>query len=174
MELQGPEDQSGLSNLFEQVVIETPSPAARAAVLLRDQAARIMANWALRVANLPAFRAMPDLSLSQLQDTMPEILDAALVAIATSDPTVDPEPLQRAVDLAAMHGRKRAEDSFSIGDLLAEFQQLRVEAWAALWRVIEEDAQLFDTLRALQERLSHTLDSLMIAAAESWVATRLG
>lgn len=174
MELQGPEDPSDLSNLFEQVAIETPSPAARAAALLRDQAFRIMANWSLRVANLPAFRAVPDLSLHQLQDTIPEILDAALVAIATSDPTVDPESLQRAVDLAAVHGCKRAEEGFAIGDLLAEFQQLRVEVWAALWRVIEGDAQLFDTFRALQERLSHTFDSLMIAAAESWVATRLG
>ncbi len=174
MELHFPEDPSDLPNPFEPVAIEAPSPAARAATLLRDQAARIMANWALRVANLPAFRARPDLSLSQLQDTIPEILDAALVAMATSDPTVDPESLQRALDLAAMHGRKRAEESFAIGDLLEEYQQLRAEVWAALWRVIEGDAQLFDALRALQERLSHTFDSLMIAAAESWVTTSIG
>jgi hypothetical protein len=173
MELQSPEDPGDISAAFEQVTIETPSPAARAAAVLRDQASRIAANWVLRVANLPAFRALPDLTLSQLQDTIPEILDAALVAIATSDPSVDPEPLQRALDLAAKHGSKRADEGFSIGDVLAEFQQLRTEVWAALWRILEGDELPSDTLRALQGRLSHTFDSLMIAAAESWVAARL-
>lgn len=173
MELQSPEDPGDISAAFEQATIEAPSPAARAAAMLRDQASRIAANWVLRVANLPAFRALPDLTLSQLQDTIPEILDAALVAIATSDPSVDPEPLQRALDLAAEHGRKRADEGFAIGDVLAEFQQLRTEVWAALWRVLEGDELLSDSLRELQGRLSHTFDSLMIVAAESWVATRL-
>ncbi|GIW04390.1 MAG: hypothetical protein KatS3mg059_1010 [Thermomicrobiales bacterium] len=174
MDLQGPEDPSGIANLFEPAVIEAPSPAPRAAALLRDQAARIMANWSLRVANLPAFRAMPDLSLRQLQATIPAILDAALATIATSDPSVDPGALQRALDLAAEHGKNRANEGFAVGDVLAEFQELRVEVWSALWRVIEDDVHLLNALRALQERLSHTFDSLMIAAAESWVATRLG
>ncbi len=173
MELQSPEDPGDISVAFEQATIEAPSPAARAAAMLRDQASRIVANWVLRVANLPAFRALPGLTLSQLQDTIPEILDAALVAIATSDPSVDPEPLQRALDLAVVHGSKRANEGFAIGDVLAEFQQLRTEVWAALWRVLEGDELLSDSLRELQGRLSHTFDSLMIVAAESWAATRL-
>ena len=173
MELQSPEDPGDISSAFEQVTIEAPSPAARAAAMLRDQASRIAANWVLRVANLPTFRALPELTLNQLQDTIPEILDAALVAIVTSDPSVDPEPLQRALDLAAEHGSKRANEGFAIGDVLAEFQQLRTEVWAALWRILEGDELLSDSLRELQGRLSHTFDSLMIVAAESWVATRL-
>src|SRR5215204_6385664 len=66
---------------------------ARAAGLLRSQASRIVANWVLRAANLPAFRATPNLALDNLQDAIPALLDASLSAITYSDPTMDPEPL---------------------------------------------------------------------------------
>src|SRR5687767_9640183 len=40
-----------------------------------EQRNRIIANWALRVANLPAFRAMPDLPLGDVQRHIPEVLE---------------------------------------------------------------------------------------------------
>ena len=53
-----------------------PSPAARVTRHLNAEGPRIIANWALRVANLPAFRAVPDLGLAQLQDAIPDLLAA--------------------------------------------------------------------------------------------------
>jgi hypothetical protein len=147
---------------------------ARVAGLLSGQASRIVANWVLRAANLPAFRAMPNLALDRLQDAIPALLDAALTAVAYSDPTMDPEPLGRALDLAADHGRTRADEGFGIGVLLAEYQHLRTEVWNTLWRIVDSDPALADVPRELQARLSSIFDSLAAAAAEAWVERRLG
>jgi hypothetical protein len=136
-----------------------------------DQKNRIVANWALRVASMPAFRAMPNLPLEDVQRHIPEVLDGALTAIATSDPTLDPEPLARAAELAAAHGRARLQDDFGVGDVLAEFSALRREVWSALWRVVEGDGEPVALLRELDLRLSETFDAIAISAAEAWVGT---
>lgn len=149
-----------------------PTTPTRAAALLRGQASRIVANWVLRAANLPAFRAVPNLALDQLQDAIPALLDAALTAIASSDPTMDPEPLARAMELAEDHGRTRAKEGFSIGVLLTEYQHLRMEVWTALWRVAPDPATA-TVPRDLQIRINSTFDSLAAAAAEGWVDLRL-
>jgi hypothetical protein len=158
---------------FDAPSTDPSSILLRVASLLRGQASRIVANWVLRAANLPAFRAMPNLALDQLEDAIPALLDAALTAIATSDPTMDPEPLARAIELAADHGRTRASEGFGIGVLLAEYQQLRMEVWTALWRISDSEPSLANVPRVLQSRLSSTFDSLAAAAAEAWVETRL-
>lgn len=137
---------------------------------VRRQKSRIIANWALRVANLPAFRAMPNLHLEDVQRHIPEVLDGALTAIATSDPTMDPEPLARATELASAHGRARLRDEFGVGDVLAEFHALRRETRAALWRVVEHDERSFALLHELDQRLSETFDAITISAAEAWVS----
>ena len=158
---------------YDASVAEPPSPLARVAALLSRQANRIVANWVLRAANLPAFRATPNLGLSQLQDEIPALLEVALTAVGTSDPTIDPEPLARAHELAAAHGRAREAEGFTIGVVLAEYQQLRMEVWAALWRIVDADPTLAGVPRELQSRLSSTFDSLAVAAAEAWVEARL-
>ncbi|MEA2583174.1 MAG: RsbT co-antagonist protein rsbRD N-terminal domain [Thermomicrobiales bacterium] len=153
-----------------------PGPATtpgRVAALLRGQASRIVANWVLRAANLPAFRATPNLTLDRLQDAIPSLLDASLTAIASSDPTMDPEPLARALDLAAEHGRSRAGEGFGIGVLLAEYQHLRMEIWNSLWRIVDADPTMASVPRELQSRLTSIFDSLAAAAAEAWVEERL-
>jgi hypothetical protein len=127
----------------------------------------------LRAANLPAFRAVPNLALDQLQDAIPALLDAALTAVASSDPTMDPEPLARALELAEDHGRTRAKEGFSIGVLLTEYQHLRMEVWTALWRVVAPDPATLTIPRELQIRINSTFDSLAAAAAEGWVDVRL-
>ena len=143
---------------------------ARVGALLRAQQGRIAANWALRVATLPAFRAMPDLALGDVQRRIPELLDAALIAISSSDPTVDPRPLEYATKLAAAHGRARLQDDFGIGDVLAEFHALRREVWAVLWRTVELKGVSAEPMRELESRLSETFDALTVAAAEAWAA----
>lgn len=149
-----------------------PTTPMRAAALLRGQTSRIIANWVLRAANLPAFRAVPNLALDQLQDAIPALLDAALTAIGSSDPTMDPEPLARAVELAEDHGRKRAEEGFGIGVLLSEYQHLRMEVWTAMWRVVAPNLEPEMVPRELQIRVNSTFDSLAAAAAEAWVDSR--
>jgi hypothetical protein len=134
-----------------------------------EQRARIIANWALRVATLPAFRALPNLALDEVQRHIPELLDGALAAIAISDPQLDPEPLQRAEQLAAAHGRARLRDGFRVGDLLTEFHALRRETVAAIERVADELMIEPDPfVRVLQQRLRETLDALTVAAANAW------
>lgn len=151
----------------------TATTPARVAALLSGQASRIVANWVVRAANLPAFRAVPNWALDRLEDAVPALLDAALSAIAYSDPTMDPEPLGRALELAAEHGQTRANEGFGIGVLLAEYQHLRMEVWNAVWRIVDSDPAMVDVPRELQARLSSTFDSLAAAAAEAWVERRL-
>lgn len=139
---------------------------------LREQKSRIVANWALRVATLPAFRAMPKLGLEEVQRHIPQILESALSAIATSDPTMDPGPIERASELAASHGKARLQDDFGIGDVLSEFHALRREVSAALWRVVAPADQPLTALREVDARLSETFDALVIAAAEAWTDAR--
>ena len=86
---------------------------------------------------------------------------------------MDPEPLARALELAEDHGRKRAEEGFGIGVLLSEYQHLRMEVWAALWRVVAPDPEKASVPRELQIRINSTFDSLAAASAEAWVGYRL-
>ncbi len=140
---------------------------------LRDQRSRIIANWALRVATLPAFRAMPGLALHDVQRHIPEVLESALIAISTSDPTMDPGSLERAVELAGAHGRARLLDDFTVGDVLSEFNALSREVWSAFWRVIDLDHELIEIVREFGSRLSETFDAIGIAAAEAWSEAKL-
>ena len=158
-------EQAGEDNASAQ-----PSPAGRVVVALRRDASRVLANWALRVANLPAFRAVPDLRLAEIQNAMPATLAAVPAATATIDPTIDTEPLAYAGEVAAAHGRKRRETGFDLGVMLTEFGHLRSEVWAAVYRIVDEDPSLAAAPRELQERLNPTLDAVLIAAAEAWLA----
>jgi hypothetical protein len=137
---------------------------------LTDQKSRILANWAVSVATLPAFRAMPDLPLGHIQRNMPVVLDGAIDAIATSSGTSDPAVLERAVELAAGHGRSRLNDQFDLADVLTEFHLLRQEVWATLWRSAEGEPDALETLRTVGERVARTFDQLTVAAAEAWAA----
>jgi len=155
----------------EEISAALPEPAARVSQEIQEQSSRILANWSLRVTTIPEFRATPDLNLAQLQEGMPELLDAAIAAIAASEPTLDPSVQERIEDLATAHGQRRANDGYSIGVLIAELQALRTEAWAAILRVIESDPALSEVPVTMQDRLARTFDPLIVEAAEAWVAT---
>lgn len=147
-------------------------PVARVTRRLNAEAPRIIANWALRVANLPAFRAVPDLGLAQLQDAVPDLLAASLTAIATPDPDLDLEPDARAEEAARHHARTRAGAGFGIDVVLAELQQLRAEITAAAWRIADDDPTLTTLPREIQDRVYRTTDGVMLAAAAAWVAAQ--
>lgn len=137
---------------------------------MRADGSRIITNWALRVANLPAFRAIPDLSLTRLQEGMPSLLTTLLAALAIADPDVDPEPLAAAATEATEHGRIRAVEGFPIGVLLAEFHHLRAEVEAAVLRIVEDDPAVTSALAEMQSRLTSTFGTLAVATAEGWAA----
>jgi hypothetical protein len=162
--------ESETPHLADSVVVKSAARAVpRVVAEVGRQRSRIIANWALRVANMPAFRAMPNLALEDVQRHIPQLLDGALTAIGTSDQSMDPEPLARATDLASAHGRARLQDEFGVGDLLGEFHALRREVSSALWRVVEGEGESIGLLRELDRRLSETFDAITTAAAEAWV-----
>ncbi len=152
------------------VVPNDPVPRVASIIeLLRGDLDRVVANWVLRVANMPAFRAWPDLGLDQLKDAVPDLIDATMIVMSMTNPERDPEPLARAVEIAAEHGRKRGRDGFPIGALLAEFQALREELRSALPRVAGDDLARYDVARKLEGQLIQTVDAALIEAAEAWV-----
>ncbi|MEJ7763718.1 MAG: hypothetical protein WKF80_13070 [Thermomicrobiales bacterium] len=147
-------------------------PAARVGQVidqLQADSARMVANWVLQVANMPAFRAWPDLSLTKLQESIPALLGATLLAMRSPDPSRDPEPQARAIEVAERHGRARADDAFPIGVLLAEFQAMRAELRLAILRIADAEPGMVEVARELEGRLTQTLDAAIIAAAEGWV-----
>jgi hypothetical protein len=157
------------TQLEGELTAAMPTPEARVAHALREQSSRILANWAVRVSTFPTFRATPDINLAQLQEGLPELLDALLAALATPDPALDPILQSRIADLAAEQGRKRATDGFSIGVLISELTELRAELWAAILRITDDDPSLAGTPLLLQERLRGAFDPLIVDAAEAWV-----
>lgn len=104
---------------------------------LRLAAGRIFANWVVRVTNLPHFRARPDLRLTDVKPGMPELVIAAIDALAAHDPVLQPEPTAAATAAAVSLSRARAAHAFSLGDVLAEIQELRTEFLAAVWRIVD-------------------------------------
>lgn len=144
--------------------------AWRVANSLREQQARIIANWAVRVSTLPTFRAMPEIALEDLQGQIPDLLDAALAAFATADPGMEPGVMEHGESIASAHGRVSAEQGMSIGLLLSELQLLRFEVWGAMQRAIEALPTLESTPRDLDARLAAIFDPLVIATAEAWAS----
>lgn len=149
-----------------------PSATGRLIATLQAEVGRIEANWTVRVANLPTFRSEPDMGLDVLQGVMPDVLRACCAAVAVPTPALDPAPLARARELAGRHGRNRAAAGFALGDLLSEFHQLLAEVWQAAWRAAEEAVTLMPALREVQERVIDTLDAVVVAAAEAWLAAQ--
>ena len=165
---------AGLDPAPGPIVDPSLSPVARVTRRLGAEAPRIIANWALRVANLPAFRAVPDLGLDRLQDAVPELLADSLTAIATPDPDLDLEPFARAAEAARQHAQTRARDGFGIDVVLAELQQLRAEIAAAAWRIADDEPSLESLPREVLERVYRVTDSVILAAAQAWVGARPG
>jgi hypothetical protein len=155
---------------IETILGETDRPSlVRVVEELRRNQARIVTNWAVHVSTLPVFRASPTIPLGELECQIPELLSAALIVMTIDDIGVDTEPLERAQQLAAEHGRARCRNGIAIGDLLAEVQILRNEVWNAVWRPSETGPIRRATLRDFEMRLAETFDALVCAAAEAWV-----
>jgi hypothetical protein len=149
------------ANLSESVL------TIRLAESLRDESVRIVANWSIRVATLPVFRALPEIKLDELQQDMPLLLDAILRSVSASQYELDPAPLDEASATAAAHGRKRA-GAVPVDALLTEFQALQREVRNALWRISPNVAVTL--IHELDDRLNDVFEAAERAAVVAWVA----
>lgn len=140
--------------------------AVRLAALVRDDSSRILANWSMRISTLPAFRAIPELALTELQEDLPELLEAIMDVINRSAYEFGPEPMEAVVGKAAAHGAIRAE-TFSVDVVLSEIQMLQREVRNSVWR----NAQDFPAtvLHEFDERLNEVFEMAERSIVAAWV-----
>jgi hypothetical protein len=141
----------------------------RLASLVRDDSTRILANWSMRIATLPVFRALPELALDELQEDMPALLAAVLEAVSVSPYELDPAPMEEAEAKADAHGAKRAA-SVPVDVLLIEIQALQREVRNAIWRNAEEAPVAI--VHELDERLNEVFELAERSAVSAWVRQR--
>jgi hypothetical protein len=141
----------------------------RLAGLIRDDSARILANWAMRVSTLPTFRAIPELALDDLQQDMPDLLNAILAAVNVSPYELDQAPIEAAAIKADAHGSKRA-NTFPIDVVLSEIQALQREVRNAIWRNAAEIPVA--AVHELDERLNEVFEVAERSIAAAWVKRR--
>jgi hypothetical protein len=134
--------------------------------LIREDSARILANWSMRVATLPVVRALPELGLDQLQEDIPELLDAILLAVSVSPYELDQAPIDDAAQKAAGHGAKRA-GVFSIDTALGEIQALQREVRNSVWRNAGEYPAA--AVHELDERLNEMFELAERTIAAAYV-----
>ena len=128
-----------------------------------------LANWGLMAANLPAFRAVPDLPLPRLLGEMPAFHTAlvALLALPADDPSLT--GAERALsDAATRHASCRFQDRFPISSLLDDLAMLRdlLLTAAADWATRNG---LPSPPETLTRRLMVILDSALSRVCEAWV-----
>ena len=140
--------------------------AIRLAGLIREDSVRILANWSMRIATLPVFRALPELALGELQEDMPELLDALLQAVSVSPYELDPAPMERVAQEADAHGVKRAS-SFPIDVVLSEIQSLQREVRNAIWRNAQEVP--VQVVHEFDERLNEVFEIAERSVVAAWV-----
>ena len=144
--------------------------AIRLAGLIREDSVRILANWSMRIANLPVFRALPELALDELQEDMPDLLDAIMRAVSVSPYELDPAPIEDAVRQAGTHGAKRA-GSVPIDVVLCEIQALQREVRNAIWRNSQDVPH--GVVHELDERLNDVFEAAERSVASTWVHQNL-
>ena len=139
------------------------------AAYLTAMAQFALSDWVLRVANLPAFRADPDLDLVRLRGEIAPLFEAIVDAILVHDPVYDDEPGTRITDAASRHGAQRQKMGIPIGTLLIELHELRrVIARAMTGWAETADGQA--ALTTLSLRLEQAIDAASVAAATDWAA----
>jgi hypothetical protein len=143
---------------------------ARLAAALSEDCSRILINWSMRLATLPIVRAQPELALDDLQQEMPELLDAILHTLTLVPFEIEGAPLETASLLARSHGASRSV-IFPIDAVLAEIQMLHREVRNAIWRHVEGLSA--DTIHEVAEHLSDVFDRVAQEAASGWLEETL-
>jgi hypothetical protein len=149
-------------------VADIPSTvnAVRLAGMLHDESARILTNWSMRITTLPVFRAVPELALDDLQQNMPELLDAILMAVSLSPYEYDQTPLDAAASRATAHGEMRAT-GFPVEVVLCEVQALQREVRNAIWRLAEGTP--IPVIHELDDRLNEVFELVERSSVTGWV-----
>jgi hypothetical protein len=146
--------------------IPASASALRLVGAIRDDTVRILANWAMRVSTLPAFRAIPELALDELQQDIPELLEAILDAVGLSPYELDPIPIEEVTQRAEAHGARRAA-TFSVDCVLSEIQVLQREVRSSIWRNAQDVPP--GALHEFDERLNEVFESAERGVVVAWV-----
>lgn len=89
---------------------------------LADRRPQIVSEWMASVLSNPAVPAADELSLAQLKDHIPQLLDDLSRTLADA---FNQEVKERARWRAATHGHIRWEDRYDISQLITEISDLR-------------------------------------------------
>jgi hypothetical protein len=109
------------------MTIQTPSPEQRIvgcslSNFLADRRERIVREWMDEVLRDKGVPAADDLTLTQLKDHVPQILDDLS---RTLDDALNPEVKAHVAWRAAIHGSIRWEQHYDISQLICEISDLR-------------------------------------------------
>ena len=140
--------------------------AIRLAGLVRDDSSRILANWSMRVATVPSFRAIPELALTELQEDMPELLASIMIAVNRYPYEFSTEPMEDVAQKAAAHGEIRAEN-FPVDVVLSEIQVLQREVRNAVWRNASDFPPT--VLHEFDDRLNEVFELAERSIVAAWV-----
>jgi hypothetical protein len=124
----------------------------------------MLSDWVLRVANLPVYRAVPNMDLSGLRGEVRPLLDAIIESLA-SDPFMDDEPGEAVRRAAEAHGRLRSDLGVPVGMLLTEIHELRRVATQSLLALGHAGTPVPGRIA---ERLERSFDLAVVSAAEGW------
>ena len=140
--------------------------AIRLAGAIREDSVRILANWSMRISTLPAFRAIPELALDELQQDVPELLEAILNAVNLSPYELDPIPMEDVTNRAEAHGARRSF-TFPIDCVLSEIQVLQREVRNAIWRNSQDATPA--VLHEFDERVNEVFELAERGVVVAWV-----
>src|SRR5947209_19173655 len=89
------------------------------AAALRMRSARIMERWQQSV--LEALPAAEELTLKQLRDHIPYIVDQLIESLQLEQP----EPMEQLSEMARPHGEERFHEDYNVNELMIEYHLLR-------------------------------------------------
>jgi CheY-like chemotaxis protein len=151
-----------------------PSGLAAAERLLATRSRDVLFRWVQRVRQQPSWAAHADLSLAEVLNTMPLVVEALDTALLTRDPGQFFAAHPEALDRLREHAGARRRQGIGLVDMVREYTLLRNEVWALFRRALPPQMPTADVL-ALEEAINLTLDRIVEATIDAYLApgTRL-
>lgn len=142
----------------------------RAAAVIHDARQRILLRWVQRVSTLDAFRRHPEMSLSEVQGRVGDLVDGVVDALEAQGASRATEASTVGIraDAAREHARLRRAQRLSASDLVRETAMLRRELWREINPVMKKDLPPIDDVWALERRLHMALDETLCIMLDTW------
>ncbi len=140
---------------------------AQAVAYLEEQELNIIFRWVQIASRLPAHFRRPDEDLKALVDHMPLILaDVRRLMLEPVDPV---KPVDVSQEVAMSHAVHRYQQRVSARTVVKEYQLLRHEIWATLWRWPQAPHLSAADCFLLEERLNFPLDEYIAVTLDTFV-----